>query len=358
MAMLSFKRLLLPLIFLVAIFALVLNLFMGVSANPEALPSQINAYVQTQAIRPAPGDDNVLEGFATSKRAQLLVGYTFYNLLFDARRAIQGPHYKSIGINEKYVPHQLSVYFLDPERDSSGLLKQYDVYNARSFPKLGLVLVNLDFVKRLLQMQPYMQNLTNDSIPEVDAQSVGHQGDQIILKLKEPVEGADPWQLNETFTAQALFICMYIVIHEIGHIHDYDQLGDEKYYQKPAKLREEYADHFFASLFAGLSDIQEFEPLYETAFFMGTNGMLTYMSHQLVETFGKTEIELYRSGKTYELKDSILSSHPPLAHRLMQVLYFIFEERNRREGKQRFTDESVYETLLQKVQLRRSLMPW
>lgn len=122
-------------------------------------------------------------------------------------------------------------------------------------------------------------------------------------------------------------------------------------------MREEYADQFFATAFVGLANVEEMNELYPSAFSMTTDGMLTYLSHQLVNEIGKTEIEVYTRKKRYKLRDNVLSSHPPLAHRLLQVLYFVFREYNHQKADD-LTDEDVYRVMLLKVGLHRTFLPW
>jgi hypothetical protein len=332
------------------------NLLTNISADPASLPGLLNPYVTRGDISYVADDDDVFEEYATTDRSKVLVNYTFHNLMWGAYYAIQSERYNALALNEQYVPRQVSVYFIDPDRDPSSILQRYKVHSARSFPSVGIVLVNLGFVTKLLQLKPYIEDATGLNIL---TSNDSHLGDELLVKIDKPLPNVVPWSLDELYANKALFICMYVVIHEIGHIHDYDVLGEEGYRQKPLKLREEYADQFFASIFADLSKSKAMEPIYDVSFSLMTSGMLSYLSHHFVQSLGKTEFEVWTSGdQTFELHDSILATHPPMAHRLLQVLYLIFHHRNTSLSEGQFGDEAVYKRLLEKVQLREGIMPW
>lgn len=165
-----------------------------------------------------------------------MVGYTFYNLLYDVRRAAASSRYNQIAVNERFAQDRIGIYFVDPDNDPDGLLKRYDVYSARSFPSVGVIIVNVGFIKDILNLKPYIDNLTGESFPQSEAGATHHMGDQIILKLEKSVEGVKPWTFAEYYNIQALFICVYVVIHEVGRIHDYDILGKQKLLQEGSKI--------------------------------------------------------------------------------------------------------------------------
>lgn len=339
----------------VALLGCAFNIVQGASSDSANLLNEVQLAVKNHEVALHP-DDDYLETLAPTDRTKLLIGYTFYNLLFDSRLATIGKKYNSIGINATYSPNRVNIYFIDPKFDKSGLLVRYGVYNARSFPQIGIILVNVDFIKKLIALQPYTTNLTGDPDANVGEQVSGHHGDQVFLKLEKSVEGVAPWSYDEFFKSQALFIAMYVVIHEIGHIHDFDVSGADAYARKQDKEKEEYADDFFAKLFVHLGNVKEFDALWPTAFSFATTGMQTFLSHDLFIRFEKTETDIVATNNTYYIKDSVFANHPPLAYRLLRVLYYTLKERNA-SSDVKYSDEAIYKVLLNRVKLQRSLIP-
>ena len=330
---------------------LVINLFTKPSADYRDLPSAIEVYT-TKGIIPTGRKDSVLELYATTDRSRLLVGYSFYNLLFDANRAFKGTRFSAIGVNEKYSPQWINIYFISPNTDPFSLLKRYSIYNARSFPETGLIIVNTDFIKGLLRQEPVLRKETKDFLLGLRNPKNGP------LPQPETPNGIEPWGLQESFITQALYVCIYVVVHEIGHVYDFETKGGDLYAKTPPQQREMEADQFFASLFVGLLTVPEFKNEALSAHHMATLGMLTYMLRQLLEMVGKNEAAVYASEQNYTLKNSVFASHPPMAHRLMQVLYYIFKEENKgRPEDDQLAEEGVYRKLLDHVKLRRSWLP-
>jgi hypothetical protein len=334
-----------------------INMYGRFSADPKHIVSDIEVSLREKWIEIA-AEDNVLETLAPTERSKFLVGWTFYNVLYNAKEIVESDGYEAIGVNSLYSERYINIYFIDPARDKLGLLKKYNVYNARSFPEFSLIVINIDFLRKLKLVQPYVENRTGRQI-EYGIQGSEQTSDKLLLRLEEPIEGIVPWTVAELHETQALFIGMYIVMHEIGHVHDFWKSGKYEYDRKSSKEKEVFADRFFATVFSGLKDVPEFSKAYETAFSMGTDGMLTYLSEKLIEKTGKTGTAIFEGTQDYPLRDSIFATHPPMIHRILQVLYYIFQENNRSAANDRnFTgSERFYGTLLKRTPLEWSILP-
>ena len=148
--------------------------------------------------------DTAIEQAATSKRTKLLVGYAFYNYVYQLMHERYPNLVKHVRTDEKYDPADMNLIFITRDNDPDNLL---GIFNVETVKYIGrnIILINKECIDELARIQ--IVSLTD------------YQNNYFILKDGHYSEhGEDTFnrlsrkQLSEVY---GLMFASYVIIHEI-----------------------------------------------------------------------------------------------------------------------------------------------
>ena len=335
------------------------NLAVAPTGSLKQLNADLTEYVRTGAIAAAP-NDHILDLFAANRQTQKIAKWTIRNLTWKSLGEMKRFGYKQIAFNEMPQPQRLGIFFIDPNKDPKGIIERYNVWSATSIPSAGIVLVNMNYIRKIIVNSPDPADVTvgNDFFDD-EGKLIGLTAEQ----NRDPPVGAGTTDYVAIVILQNIMISTYVVLHEVGHIFEY-HTRQASGITKSFKERELIADDFFARMVANLPEAPDGPHLKEmvVTYYMSM-GFNSFLSSQLRDQYGVGWMQLYTRDPKHGplvLKSSVLAQHPPLAYRLIILIHRIYKEFNRTlsPGAPRFFDEYAYESVIsKKIVLTWSLLP-
>lgn len=352
----------------------VIHVFASRSHNADKLKEDLVFYINKNHIHPAP-DDFVIELYSLDITTQKIVKALFLSLADSALNKLLPFGYKGIAINEIPDPKRINIYYIDPKSDPRGIIKKYNVYNAKSFVKHGIVLVNLEYIEKIISSSATWALPNSDmavinydpktgKLIDFDTSGEGFDPTGRIIDLKAQRQNNPTGYFIAPDSIQVrsnIMICIYIIYHEIGHIFEYKtrRNGEVADY----KTIEEAADHFFADIFVEMPRDLVFEHFKEIMLGEMERGFITFLSNTLRKNYRTTWNDLVSRKEEdgqLALKNSVFSRHPPLVYRLVSIMHKLFQAENRQitDKDRRYASEDVYRTVLRdKIKLMNGIIP-
>jgi hypothetical protein len=336
-----------PVPFLICLFLTLIGLGIGSLASrtrDEALYviTAMDRYISEGRIIPSKTSYG-MEDLLRSNYAKLIGGYAYYNLLFDARQLAQELlGITEIRINEPYATNALNIYFLGSHQDSLGILKSSAIRTALSFPAARLIIVNTDFMKELFAIRVIIGPAAADT-------------DFITIPLKKPVEGAEPLTVEDLSENYNMFIGIYIVMHEIGHV----LLKHDDIPTAQPSDKELAADEFYVRLITNLIGRPELKQDGMDLGFMFygdfVNSLHTYASYTTLKETGKLSNQLIYSDSAIELRHYRFLRHPHMLERICRLFTLIKSAPRPKDYTTATSD--AYIRMCKRIRIRRTIWP-
>jgi hypothetical protein len=251
-------------------------------------------------------------------------------------------HISNLALNEICEDGMVCVFIVNREKDPNFILKNtHALDNAVSFPELKLVIVDEKLLTDLMNSELSASSSPYDNtdfwVPSLKDYPAGESkgGRQVLtLQYMNSDKGIKSPAILLTSTLQDTvnflksFTGMFIILHELGHIYDQDNLSYWNGFRPGAELNniEFAADKFAIDTFDQLKipvyKDNAAEPEYDSSLHDIVNqmlqlGMYAEFSYLLRQSHGFGIAELFRDGNRLPLKYHLFDAHPPLEYRFL-----------------------------------------